>query len=298
MDIPRANSEEEGVLDDEVFDAPVPRLPFIVLKGEVAKPHRTSRWMYHTRSLARGNQGQKATTPSPERLPWAPGCGPSPEEGSGEKGKGKRRQESEASNTSSDDSMDLDEVASVPVATNVVVVDGVDDALGAIGFKALARDVLHRNGVRPLAIVCTRAQIWLRMADTASGQRALGGLRSLGPELQLSYRLNNNFDKEMAYTMDMWLSSTGSREGLGEISMPNLRIATAPEGATAIEAQAPNPSPTHKVPATSLEDTLADLLVDPDVLGTFLATMAVPGHLLLRVSPSPSPPHEVLIPSP
>ncbi|KAJ7355480.1 hypothetical protein DFH08DRAFT_803488 [Mycena albidolilacea] len=292
---------EEGVLDEKVFGAPVPRFPFIVIEGEVAKPQRASRWMYRTRSPARGDQGRRATTPPPTRLPWAPGCGPSPKGKSGEKGKGKGKWMSDSSGPDSDDSMDVDNAEPAPIVTNVVVVDGVDSTLGAVGFEALARDALYRNGTRPLAIIHTRGRMWLRMEDAAAGQRALGGLRSLGPELRLSYQPNDNFDEETAYTTDIWLNSS---EGVGfdETVSPEIRMASAPEGAAAIRVQAPNPSSAKEepeVPAVpGLEDALADLSVDPEVLETFLATMAIPGHLLLRVSASPSPPPEVLMPRP
>ncbi|KAJ7363861.1 hypothetical protein DFH08DRAFT_949493 [Mycena albidolilacea] len=285
---------EEGVLDEEVFGAPVPRFPFIVIEGEVAKPQRASRWMYRSRSPARGDQGRRATTPPPTRLPWAPGCGPSPKGKSGEKGKGKRM--SDSSGPDSDDGMGVDDAEPAPI-----VVDGVDSTLGAVGFEALARDALYRNGARPLAIIHARGRMWLRMEDAAAGQRALGGLRSLGPELRLSYQPNDNFDEETAYTTNIWLNSS---EGVGfdETVSLEIRMASAPEGAAAIRVQAPNPSSAKEepeVPAVpGLEDALADLSVDPEVLETFLATMAVPGHLLLRVSASPSPPPEVLMPRP
>jgi hypothetical protein len=98
-----------------------------------------------------------------------------------------------------------DYVAPAPVVTNVGIMDGVDIALSAVAFEALARDALHQGGVRPLAIVHARGPMWLRMEDATAGQRALGGLRSLGPELRLSYRVDEDFGEETGYTTDMWL---------------------------------------------------------------------------------------------
>ncbi|KAJ7355476.1 hypothetical protein DFH08DRAFT_954952 [Mycena albidolilacea] len=178
---------DEGVLDDDVFGAPVPQFPFFTMDGQTARPQRASNWMYRSRSPKRGEEGRRAQTPPPTRLPWAPGCSPSEEEGGGQCGKGKGKNMEFDDSDNSDEGMDLADVVAGPVATNVIVVEGLDDALSAVAFEAIARDTLYRSGARPLTIVHARGQMWVRMEDAAGGQRALRGLGSLWPELRLGY---------------------------------------------------------------------------------------------------------------
>ncbi|KAJ7302832.1 hypothetical protein DFH08DRAFT_826296 [Mycena albidolilacea] len=99
---------EEGVLDDDVFGTPVPRLPFFTMDRQIARPQQASSWMYRTRSPTRGNEGRRVQTPPPTRLPWAPRCGPSPKEGGSSKGKGKHVEFNDSDDL--EDGMALDDI--------------------------------------------------------------------------------------------------------------------------------------------------------------------------------------------
>jgi hypothetical protein len=107
---------EEGVLDDDVFSAPVLRLPFFTMDGQTARPQRASSWMYRTRSPTWGDEGRRAQTPPHTRLPWVPGCRPSPKEGGSGKGKGKNVEFNNSDD--SEDGMALDDI--VPLTNGYV----------------------------------------------------------------------------------------------------------------------------------------------------------------------------------
>ncbi|KAJ7351560.1 hypothetical protein DFH08DRAFT_806279 [Mycena albidolilacea] len=241
-------SAEEGVLDDDVFGAPVPRLPFFAIDGQTARPQKASSWMYRTRSPARGDEGRQARTPPPKRLPWAPGCGPSTREGSGQSSKGKGKDVKFDDSDDSDEGMDLADVVAAPVATNVVVIESLDDMFSAVAFEAIARDALYRSGARPIAI---------------------------------------DFEEETAFTTDRWLRSDEMEE-VEENTPPleNQDLSARPDSSN-------EDSRAQLTVAISTE--LANLSVDPEVLGTFLATVGVPRHLLVPCSSSPSPPPEVRV---
>jgi hypothetical protein len=207
----------------------------------------------------------------------------------------------------SDEGMDLADVVAAPVATNVVVIESLDDALSAVVFEAIARDALYRSGARPIAIVHARGRMWLRMEDATEGQRALGGLGSLWPEIRLEYRTDKDFEEETAFTTDRWLRAAEMEEV--EENTPPL-VTTRPSNVSALDsAAAPENQDLSARPGSSNEDShaqltvavsteLANLSVDPEVLGTFLATVGVPRHLLVPCSSSPSPPPEVRVPFP
>jgi hypothetical protein len=69
--------------------------------------------------------------------------------------------------------MDLVDMVPAPVATNIVIVEGLDNTLSAVALETIVRDALYRSGARLLAIVYARGQMWLRMTDAAEGQQAL-----------------------------------------------------------------------------------------------------------------------------
>jgi hypothetical protein len=158
----------------------------------------------------------------------------------------------------SDEGMDLADVVAAPVATNVIVIEGIDDALSAVAFEAIARDALYKSGARPLTIVHARGQMWVRMEGVAGGQRALGGLGSLWPELRLGYRADEDFE-ETAFTTDQWLRPD-EMEGVEE-STPPLET-TSPSGASALDSAAAQES---KGSSTRLSSSNEDLLMHSTV---------------------------------
>ncbi|KAJ7326338.1 hypothetical protein DFH08DRAFT_816675 [Mycena albidolilacea] len=278
-------SVEEGVLDDDVFGAPVPRLPFFAMDGQTARPQRASNWMYRSRSPAQGDVGRRARTPPPTRLPWVPGCGPATKEGGDQSSKGKGKDVKFDDSDDSDEGMDLADVVTAPVATNLVVVAGLDDTLSAIVFEAIARDVLYRSGARPLAIVHARGQMWVRMEDAAGGNARSGDWDLYGRGYALDIERRRTLKKRRyspqidGYVRTRW---KGAAQG-------NKGSSTCPSSLD-------EDLLTHSMAALSTE--LANLSVDPEVLGTFLATIGVPKHLLVQCLPSPSssPPPEVRVP--
>lgn len=90
-------------------------------------------------------------------------------------------------------------------------------------------------------------------------------------------------------------------EGLEGVGATNLAGASVPEGAAAHEVSDSAPLSSSMAEDLSVpqpSNILVSLSVDQDVLGTFLAMMAVPKHLLIKSSPSLSPslPLEVMVP--
>jgi hypothetical protein len=147
------------------------------------------------------------------------------------------------------------------------------------------------------------------MVDAAEGQRALGGLGSLWLEIRLGYQVNEDFEEEMAYTTDRWLrpdEMEGVKEGNPPLVMTSPSDASTLDSAAAQEdknSSARSSSPIedlHPLSTVALSTELANLSVVPEVLGTFLATVGVPRHLLVQSSPSPplSPSSGVRVPLP
>ncbi|KAJ7301413.1 hypothetical protein DFH08DRAFT_827533 [Mycena albidolilacea] len=171
------------------------------------------------------------------------------------------------------------------------------------------RNRAARNTARNLLDICTLKALQTgfknhptRAQSTQKCPQKCSFLGPLVPGVQHSKWDHGTSHKFSCSACGGWGSGVVAWGGLDEIMSLELRIASAPEGAAASGVQAPNPKAANEGPKVTtvpgLEDTLADLSVDPEVLGTFLATMAIPIHLLLRVSASPSPPPKVMVPGP
>ncbi|KAJ7241303.1 hypothetical protein B0H12DRAFT_1074518 [Mycena haematopus] len=190
---------EPGMLDEGRFGAPVPRHPFIIMDGEVARNQKPSRWMYPREKPAPHEVGKRAVAPDPSRLPLLHGS----EEGEG-KGKGKQDEEE----TDDDVGMELDVPLPPIEPTNVVTIQGLDDSISAIMFRQLAADLLFRAGAMPLAILRGQGRMWLRLPDATQGRSAFGSVGHLATGLIVAYRRNEEFDEAVGYSRDLWEHGT------------------------------------------------------------------------------------------
>ncbi|KAJ7233606.1 hypothetical protein B0H12DRAFT_1239290 [Mycena haematopus] len=197
---------EPGVLDEGRFCAPVPRHPFIIMDGEVARNQKPSRWMYPKEKLAPHEVGKRAAAPSPLRLPLLHDSGER-EEG---KGKGKARDSDVEEEDDSDDDVGMNlDVPLPPIEpTNIVTIQGLDDAISAIMFRQLAADLLFRAGASPLAILHGQGRMWLRLPDATQGRRGFGSVGQLATGLTVGYRRNEEFDEAVGYSRDLWEQGT------------------------------------------------------------------------------------------
>ncbi|KAJ7177764.1 hypothetical protein C8R46DRAFT_1212494 [Mycena filopes] len=156
-----------GVVEDDVFGAPVPRYQFVLPR---------------TNALAKAKDSAKA------------------------KGKAVAAYDNEDYDDDEPHGMDVD-VAGPSEAerpSECVVLDGVDPAHTATVFQALSDDCLRGARAFPVSILNAQQRIWLRFASVTEGQRAFGALPSLARGIQLSFTSTFVFEEAQRYTRDIW----------------------------------------------------------------------------------------------
>ncbi|KAJ6557598.1 hypothetical protein B0H19DRAFT_1261202 [Mycena capillaripes] len=202
------------VVQWERFGAPVPRHAFYIQSDEKYKPQRPSSWMYPSVSIPRQDEGLIAPTPLPEELPLLVRA---------DRGKGKSeryqgyesdedvvgipaspaRSSTEEQAVGEDDHMLIDPMEEI--ATNVVMIEGLDHKLLAQQLAANLRDNFYRASVHPLAIINAQRAMWIRLADTTEGFCLRGALNGSDPSYILTYKEDGDFRDAYQYTTDRWV---------------------------------------------------------------------------------------------
>ncbi|KAJ7145042.1 hypothetical protein C8R46DRAFT_1232425 [Mycena filopes] len=194
-----------GVVDVDIFGAPVPRYQFMVLDGNKYKPLKASHWMYRKDAPLCGDVGKKQRTPHPNQLPrWKELA----------KGKDAAKAKGKAVAPYVDNDYDDDDVEGMDVdvggpteaerPSECVVLDGVDSDHTAVVFQGLSADRLWGARARPTVILNAQRRIWLRFATVEEGQRALGALASMSYGVEASFASVYSFEDARQYTGDIW----------------------------------------------------------------------------------------------
>ncbi|KAJ7512293.1 hypothetical protein B0H11DRAFT_2214095 [Mycena galericulata] len=209
---------EPGVVSEGIFGAPAPRFPFYIVDGERGRPQKPSFWMYRAEKPHRYQVGKRQGRPSAADLPLkAPMARTAEkEEGGGEpseekgKGKGKAKEgdlDAREASVDEDDEyagMDVEDPCPFEVPSHIIVLDGVDNTISAVTFKAMAADRLYANRVSPLSIIRARGRMWVRFANVTDARRALGSLSHVGRPSATSFASDADWAEATGYTYDMW----------------------------------------------------------------------------------------------
>ncbi|KAJ7108801.1 hypothetical protein C8R44DRAFT_884830 [Mycena epipterygia] len=279
-----------GVLDHERFGEPVPSFPWIYPSGDKGIPKHASRWMYKDREAKRGEVGKLAIVPSAASLPLIESAA----EGEMSRGKGK------AAATEDDDDEEELGVADVPeeggIATCVIVLDGLDDSITAVMFRAFARDALWNARAEPTSIVHGQGRIWVRFVDATGGLRAFGSLHSLGYDVRASWASLDDFEEAARYSRDLWTPETTAEEaaapGTSEASdTMEVDYPVRPPSRLALALVTP------EAPSPSAMDASSTPPVTSNVGPTTPTTVRHPPSPV-RHLPSPTPPPREISPQP
>lgn len=191
-----------GVLDDDIFGAPVPQFAFIHPSNGGGIPKLASSWMYSSQHPSRDDRNRRPSTPDPNRLPWRSFKGPT-------KGSTQLMIDEDE-----DEDMYGDDVRKpLPSETpsNVVVVRGIT-GMTAIDLRREAGEAaskLQCPHATPLAIVVEPDRSLISFATTTNGLRGfgyLGRLQSSHPGLQLEFTSYRDLERAFQASTDRWIS--------------------------------------------------------------------------------------------
>ncbi|KAJ6456027.1 hypothetical protein C8R47DRAFT_1227998 [Mycena vitilis] len=246
-----------GVLDEDRFGAPVPRYPFFAEDGNKWAPQTASYWMYTTAESPRRNVGKRAVAPAPSRLPLLSGGS----SGAEEEGKGKMKA-AVASGYESEEGaygMEVDEPDPAEAPSNVVVVDGLDAQISAVGFVRLARDAFYAGKATPLMVIRAQGRMWTRFENVMQGRGAFGALGRVAQGIEVRFRPEAEFEERAQYTTDVWYSDTDADHFTEDVPMgaPEEEKEATNAGSSAAEAVSPPPT------IRAAPSTTAPLNVDP-----------------------------------
>ncbi|KAJ7184053.1 hypothetical protein C8R46DRAFT_1208283 [Mycena filopes] len=249
-----------GVVDSDVFGAPVPPYQFVVPDGNKYTPTKASHWMYRTAAPRRGDAGRKQQPPHPNQLPPRRNLAKSKDL---EKAKGKAVAMYDDNDDYSDDEPDGMDVdvwgpSEAERPSSCVVLDGADSTYTAAMFYGLSDDRLRGVRAAPTVILNAQQRIWLRFATVTEGQRAFGALPGLANGLQVSFASIFSFEDAQRYTRDIWtpdlmedVQSTNVPWG-GRSSSARERLQGEPSEDAAISTTLPlAPAPTSPLSPSS-----------------------------------------------
>ncbi|KAJ7215076.1 hypothetical protein GGX14DRAFT_563116 [Mycena pura] len=145
-----------GVLDCQVFGAPVPQFPFMHPDSRGgARPKTKSVWMYPMERPEKGTTGRTMGLPDAQRLPLLP------QQESSDPADTDVPMEAAPASTlpveeSEDDDiggMDLDDSDAEDSSTRIVVIDGLPTESSTSSFYDITRSLFFRAGVSPTKVV-------------------------------------------------------------------------------------------------------------------------------------------------
>ncbi|KAJ7735282.1 hypothetical protein DFH07DRAFT_967283 [Mycena maculata] len=230
-----------GVLNVWDFGAPAPTLDFIVVDGNTDRAKKPSYWMYESEAAPRHLEGLRMSTPTRYGLPLKQVERPIEEKEDDAKGKGKAPVGGEevaadlaglAEPDDEDDfgnGMDVTTVHPDEVATNIVVLDGLDESIGALMFRELANDAFHAANARPVGIVHGQRRMWVQFADIMEGRRAHGPLARLTPGMVANFASESAFIDAGLYSRDVWTPETTAEANTVGGDVPMEDVSSSPE---------------------------------------------------------------------
>ncbi|KAJ6496481.1 hypothetical protein C8R47DRAFT_1212798 [Mycena vitilis] len=277
-----------GVVDEDHFGAPVPRHPFFAEDGNRWAPQPPSSWMYSTQDSPRYNVGKRAVAPAPSRLPLLNNADRAREEEM--KGKGKAATTAEYESEEDEYGMVVDVPDPVEAPSCVVVVDGLDELISAVGFVRLARDAFYAGRATPRAVIRAQGQMWMRFGSITQGRGAFGALGSVAYGIGVRFRPEAEFEERLRYTTDVWYPDSDVDSPTQDVTMRDasaVEETTASAGSSAIMAASP-PSTDKTSPLTSPSTPVLTAPRSPS-LDTQRAEPSAPALTMPDVEQPPTP---------
>ncbi|KAJ7605540.1 hypothetical protein DFH06DRAFT_1348669 [Mycena polygramma] len=243
-----------GVVDFEHFGAPVPRFPFYHPgDGNVVLPRPASHWMYPQQQPLRGDAGREPRPPHPNQLPLLEDAalprGAYRDDRVGRVIYPEDHDDCESEyDEGSEDGMEVDTPRPESLASNVVVLEGLNERWGPTEFHRLVdgRFRSERPRLEPIAIIRAQRKMWVRFGNAAEGRRAFGvlGGSGLGYGVVLSFAPDDEFVERAKYTREVWPPIPAT-----EVARAERPLAPLEEGVSSLGLESPSSPRPQDLPA-------------------------------------------------